>query len=134
MKKCCMCQLDLPLGCFKANIKRKDGLQSQCINCQKEYRRRHYLNNKRKYVLKAKKWKDEFVFWWREYKSQFSCAQCGESHPACIHFHHHDDNKEECVAKLVANRCKQKVLKEIKKCTPLCANCHAKEHWSEMRV
>ena len=126
-----MCDKILPVKNFKQNSKRKDGLQSQCISCQKEYRRKHYLKNKKKYIDKSKKWRKEFRQWWKEYKKQFSCIRCGENHPACIQFHHINDDKENDVAYFVGIGNLKKVLDEIAKCMVLCANCHAKEHWKE---
>ena len=129
-KICCMCKNDLPLDSFKSNSRRSDGLQSQCIECQKKYRRKHYLNNKAKYINKAKKKTHEVVAWWKDYKSQFKCSRCPEDHPACIQFHHADDNKNGNVSGLIRNGSRESILKEIEKCVPLCANCHAKEHWN----
>lgn len=136
-KKCCMCQKVLLAECFKANKKRKDGLQSQCIECQRQYRREHYLKNREKYIDKSSKWRIEFRRWWKDYKSQFSCKAaslgldpCNESHPACIDFHHLGD-KEEAVSVLVALCNKEKLLQEIEKCVPICSNCHRKIHWQE---
>lgn len=126
-----MCKQSLDVSCFKSNKKRKDSLQSQCIECQREYRRQHYLENKQKYVDKSCDYKKEFMRWWKEYKKRFKCEECGEDHPACIDFHHHEDNKEKSVSEFVKNVCKEKVLKEIAKCTPLCSNCHRKRHWQE---
>jgi hypothetical protein len=130
-KKCCKCKRWLLLENFKSHAKRADGLQAQCIECQKEYRRQHYLTNRRKYIDKAAAWRDSFLEWWREFKQQFVCIRCGESHPACIQFHHPNDDKEGDVAELVATRNKERVLKEVAKCEPLCANCHFKEHYKK---
>lgn len=131
VKKCCMCKEELPVEQFKKNSRRKDGLQSQCIECQREYRRKHYEANKEKYIDKAAVWKAEFIQWWKEYKKQFRCQNCGEDHPACIHFHHPNNNKEKAVSIWVRDACKQQAMKEIERCVPLCANCHAKVHWEE---
>lgn len=128
-KKCCMCQNDLTLDKFKKNKRHTDGLQSHCADCHKTYRRQHYEKNRQKYIDKAVKSKQRFFVWWKEYKSQFSCV-CGENHPACIDFHHTHKNKEAEVSALVSLGCKQKVLKEIAKCVPMCSNCHRKLHWN----
>lgn len=130
-KTCCICKDDLPVDQFKTNKAKKDGLQCQCIECQKKYRRQHYLENRQKYIDKAKVKSQEFATWWKEYKSQFKCQRCPEDHPACLHFHHPNDDKERGVAYWVICKSKEKVLKEIDKCVPLCANCHAKEHWKD---
>lgn len=126
-----MCKENLENSFFKSNAKRKDGLQSQCIECQKKYRRQHYLNNKQKYVDKAFFWQKKIVDWWAEYKKQFKCDECEEDHPACIDFHHPNDDKEKSVSRWLSDGSKQKMLKEIEKCIPLCSNCHRKKHWKE---
>lgn len=128
MKTCCICKRELNEGCFKSNKAKKDGLQSQCVDCQKDYRRKHYLKNKRKYIDKAAERKEEFRRWWIDFKSQYVC-ECGESHPACIHFHHPNDDKEDNVSTLAAHGSKRRLLAEVKKCRAMCANCHAKLHW-----
>ena len=126
-KTCCMCKKSLSVEKFKSHKTR--GLQSQCIECQKKYRREHYLKNKQKYVDKATTWRSDFKKWWKEFKKQYPCQECGENHPACIQFHHTDDNKENNVSYFAMLGSKDKLLKEIKKCVPLCGNCHSKKHW-----
>lgn len=125
-----MCKNDLPLEAFKENKKRADGLQSQCIECHKEYRRQHYLKNREKYIKLSAERKEEFLSWWREYKKQFVC-KCGQKHPACIDFHHPNDDKEANVCELVSNKSKEKLLKEIAKCIPMCSNCHRILHYNQ---
>lgn len=131
MKTCCMCKESLPLTEFRSNKRRKDGLQSQCIACQKEYRRQHYTDNRQKYIDKAAVVKQGVASWWRDYKKQFSCSTCGENHPACLDFHHPDGTKEKNVARMASNGSKRELLAEIAKCIPLCANCHRKLHYGE---
>ena len=126
-----MCKEELDVSCFKSNKRRKDGLQSQCIECQCEYRRQHYLKNRQKYIDKAHRIKQARIAWWKEYKKTLKCSECGEDHPACIDFHHTNDNKEGNVSKMVHEASKERLLKEIEKCEVICANCHRKRHWIE---
>ena len=128
-KRCYKCERDLPVSCFKTNKKRKDGLHAQCIECQSEYRRQHYLKNRQKYIDKAKRITEEIVAWWKDYKATLSCVECGESHPACIDFHHERDDKEANVSGLIRKASKERILAEIAKCEVLCSNCHRKRHW-----
>lgn len=132
MKKCCICKKELPESAFAASGKKKnDGLQYHCRVCHKEYRRQHYLKNRQKYIDKAAKWNKEFYSWWNEYKSQYFCQHCGESHIACVQFHHPNDDKELGVSQWVSRKDKDRLIKEVSKCIPLCANCHFKLHWNE---
>lgn len=120
--------MELHIDCFKKNKSKPDGLQSQCISCQKKYRKDHYEKNRVKYIKKAKTARGIFRLWWIEYKKSFVCSKCPESDSDCIQFHHHDANKDMGVSELVLIGSKKRVLEEIEKCTPLCANCHIKEH------
>ena len=48
-----MCKLDIPendVNFASRQDRGKKEFQSNCRNCQKEYRRQHYLNNKQKYI------------------------------------------------------------------------------------
>lgn len=128
MPKCYKCGETNPTK-FSDNASRGNGLQDRCKECHSVYRKQHYQDNRAKYIQKAKVRKQEFFAWWVAYKSQLKCQRCPENHPACLHFHHTNDDKEADVSKLVQNGCKEKVLLEVAKCIPLCANCHAKEHW-----
>jgi hypothetical protein len=66
----------------------------------------------------------------RELKSQRGCKKCGETHPACLEFHHRDPAGKEMNISVMAYRLsKPKMLAEIEKCDVLCSNCHRKLHW-----
>lgn len=131
-KNCCMCKVDLPTLSFKANKRKKDGLQSQCIECQKLYRKSHYEKNKQKYIDKAKVWNDKFLDWWKDFKSSLSCTSCGENHPAVLDFHHTDPlEKDSEVSYLVNFGNKSRILEEVNKCVVLCSNCHRIHHHNE---
>lgn len=133
-KKCCMCKQELSVTLFKSNKLRSDGLQSQCKNCHKKYRRQHYLKNKQKYIEKAARINELFLQWWFEYKSKLKCSRCPENHPACLDFHHvNPKEKEFTIGSIVGDGNKSKLLKEIEKCIVLCSNCHRKEHWNNKR-
>lgn len=131
-KICFKCKKSLALEYFKSNKTRKDQKCSQCVSCQKLYRREHYEKNKQKYIDKAKLKRLEYRERWKEYKKTLKCNRCEENHPACLCFHHSDPTtKEHTVSWLVVNGSFKNLMKEIDKCEVLCANCHAKEHWSE---
>lgn len=63
-------------------------------------------------------------------KSTLACKKCGESHPACIEFHHRDAAKKEFNISQAwrIGYSWERILAEIVKCDVLCANCHRKEH------
>lgn len=70
--------------------------------------------------------------WFKEYKRNQSCEQCGEKDHRVLEFHHNDNDKEGTVSKMIANNSigsKNKIIKEINKCKILCGNCHRIEEY-----
>lgn len=114
-------------------------------NPEKERQRgkEYYQKNKARVIERTKQWaKDnpekrrEIVREMRnrryqeflKLKESLSCIICGESDPACIDFHHLDENQKEYqISDLVMSR--EKMVEELKKCVPICANCHRKIHY-----
>ena len=57
---------------------------------------------------------------------------CGESHIACLEFHHSKGSvKVACVATMIRSSkyTVQEIIAEARKCVVLCANCHRKLHY-----
>lgn len=50
MKKCNTCKTMKPHEEFNTNVKRKDGLQTDCKSCRAEYNRNHYKGKKDMYI------------------------------------------------------------------------------------
>lgn len=91
-----------------------------------------YQRNKEKHKINTAKHKKENRLKWSKYKASLSCTQCGVSHPALIDFHHViRDNTKRSVNRLVGEGRFTAAMEEIKKCIPLCANCHRLLHWNE---
>lgn len=91
--------------------------------------RKHYRDNKQKYILnlheKRRRYKREFL----EFLFEQKCLKCNEDHPACLEFHHRNpDDKEYQISANAGLIPFRTLLKEIKKCDILCANCHRKLH------
>jgi hypothetical protein len=58
------------------------------------------------------------------------CSECGQRSVACLDFHHDTGEKDDTVARMVADgRSRDAVKTEMRKCTVLCANCHRKRHF-----
>ena len=63
-----------------------------------------------------------------QYKKTLQCEQCGLNDHRVIEFHHIKD-KDQNVSRMVSNGLSwQRIQNEIKKCIPLCCNCHRIEH------
>jgi hypothetical protein len=64
-------------------------------------------------------------------KQENPCKNCGETHIACLAFHHRDKNEKEYSISNMENMSLETIKKEIAKCDMLCHNCHAKHHYNE---
>jgi hypothetical protein len=128
LKLCNYCSQEKTIDSFNYKQKTKGTRQSFCKSCQQKIKKEYYEKNKSYFIEKANQKKKQTRQWWQEYKKQFKCA-CGESHPACIEFHHHEKNKEKDVSTLFNEGAIKKGLEEIKKCIPICSNCHRKLHY-----
>jgi len=100
----------------------------------KEAQKRWNLLN-REYKREKQKLKRHSIKEWldQEIKKNKKCIECGESHIACLDFHHRDSNEKEIKLSEVHHKkwSKERILKEIEKCDILCSNCHRKFHWKE---
>lgn len=71
---------------------------------------------------------------WIEYKSSVQCTHCGYAHPAVIDFHHViRDGTQQSINRMAADNRWAAIYEEVKKCIPLCSNCHRILHWGESR-
>ena len=138
MRTCTMCKLDLPeddTNFASRHDRGKKQFQSNCRECQKNYRRQHYLNNKQKYIDKSQEYKKTFTEWFIEYKKTLSCECCGENRYWVLDFHHKDPKEKDLEVSLVVRQCsKQKLLEEIEKCMVVCSNCHRDIHYKERQA
>jgi hypothetical protein len=89
-----------------------------------------HRNKYRKYLLD---WRHKREEWYFNLKKGKSCEICGESHPACLDYHHKNPqdkiNLPRRMAMSTANN--NLILKEISKCMLICSNCHRKIHYKE---
>jgi hypothetical protein len=99
---------------------------------QREYMRRWYQENKARHIGYVRSREKRIKAWLREYKESLGCEMCGETHPACLEFHHtNSQEKRFNMGRLDAYLSLKLIRTEIAKCRLLCANCHRKEHWDE---
>lgn len=68
--------------------------------------------------------------WLYEYKrDECECARCGESHPACLDFHHVGEKTMDISRMVNQGFSRESIREEMDACTIVCANCHRKEHY-----
>lgn len=105
----------------------------------KDYRKRYYRNNRETERQRIAKRKRELKQKMHQYKLTLSCSRCGfkgSDGPWAIDFHHvdsktqSDDDVE--VSHLIRNGYSfKRIMAEIEKCEPVCANCHRIIHYEE---
>lgn len=96
---------------------------------QRRYNPQHYASNRQMYLDKAKRRREKIKRQYEEYKKGLVCTDCGfEGHRNvwAMEFDHIDRNtKERTVSRMVSDGIAWKrILAEIKKCEPVCSNCH----------
>ena len=101
----------------------------KCTETQRANQKRWYQANKEKTIALSRQGKIEKRKWYNDLKTGLAC-KCGESHPACLDFHHRDPaTKLFTISEGVATRGRSVILEEIAKCDVICANCHRKHHY-----
>lgn len=134
MKICSKCNEKKSDSCFAWKSKKNKKRAASCKDCNKQYYEKRYKTHSHLYKENAKKQRKtlrernrKFVI---GYKEAHPCQKCGESHPACLDFHHPNDDKEATVSSIARETISiARIRREIDKCQVLCANCHRKEHW-----
>lgn len=129
MKTCSKCKQTKN----KADFSNKRGkLQTYCKECNKKYLKEHYQQNKLYYLEKNQNRRKEIREFIRDHKKKFSC-DCGESHVACLDFHHIDVKKKDIsiASTIGCGWSKDRLIKELEKCIVICSNCHRKLHFGE---
>ena len=116
MKVCTKCKKELPIDDFNWRDRNKGRKRSECKYCQTKYM---------KEIYKAKK---ELI---SNIKAKEKCKKCGDGRSYVLDYHHvNPDEKENTIARITSSIYPiEKVLKEIKKCIVLCANCHREFHY-----
>jgi uncharacterized Zn finger protein len=113
--------------------KDKDRYQSEEYKeYQRNYQRGWYKRHKTKrlaLIYQRKAVINEYI---KDIRKQLRCADCGEQHPAALHFHHlHSEDKLFSLGDAVQKGYSlNKIKEEINKCIILCANCHAIRHYN----
>lgn len=132
MKKCNSCQKDKEDSDFNKCASKPGGLSNKCKECNKNYLKNHYDNNKRYYLDKNNRRKLNI----RKYilSKKIECVKCGESHAACLDFHHKENKTINISEIFLWMWSVKRIDSELAKCEILCANCHRKLHWQQKNL
>jgi stage III sporulation protein SpoIIIAA len=96
------------------------------------YKKSYYLLNKEAIKARVARNKRLARVRWVKFKSTQPCIVCGKSHPAIIDFHHVvRDGTQKSINRMAADSLWCRVYEEVKKCVPICANCHRIGHFLE---
>jgi len=100
---------------------------------QRQYSKTYYRKNKRTVIIQSAIASRATNARWIRYKSKQKCSHCGAKHPAIIDFHHVIRDKDKVAVNYLVKtkRSYKRIMEEIDKCIPLCANCHRILHWKE---
>jgi len=95
------------------------------------YRRLWYAKNSKHAKARVCERRKDLRLWFLSVKKTLKCERCPEDHPACLDFHHRDPEKKDVslAMAIAAGWSKEHVMREMKKCRVLCANCHRKLHY-----
>lgn len=118
MKVCKTCGTEKPLSEFQKTGVR-DGIQrykAHCKACQGARDRARYKQQR------------EFLG-----SLKLRCEKCGETRHEVLDFHHLDPAEKDFTIGRSSIRTKENLLREVKKCVVLCANCHREFHYRERR-
>jgi hypothetical protein len=133
-KVCSHCRHRKPLAEFNKKAAAKDGKQPTCRECNRARSRQYYRENHAKHIgaIQAQKRERRKLLkaLVEAIKVANGCALCPENDPVCLEFHHVDPSEKDFnigTHKRVDWKL-AKLLKEIKKCAVVCANCHKKVH------
>ena len=66
-----------------------------------------------------------------EYKKTLACSHCGLKDHRVLDFHHERDKEMGVHRMLSQGLAIERIMAEVKKCIPLCANCHRIHHWKD---
>lgn len=75
-------------------LEEKIGLNGQCKDCHRLYRKQHYNDNKKKYISKASKWTNDFKKFFHHLKESTPCKDCNDKYPYYVMDYDHLRDKK----------------------------------------
>ena len=94
----------------------------------KQKRKEFYEKNKERLLEYQKNRYKELLDVFQEWKGTLKCSRCGETDSACLDFHHSDPSQKEVGVIRQITKSISSVLRELRKCVVVCANCHRRIH------
>lgn len=139
LQQCTKCLIKKQISDFAFRNKVKQIRHRMCRLCHTKYRRFHYLQNKEKYIQKAKRWNvhqrevlKEVIF---RKLSQSACIDCGEKDIVVLDFDHIASKRFSIAVMFRHRHSVESIEDELQNCVVRCANCHRRRtakqfnHW-----
>lgn len=124
MKTCSRCQRDDVEFAVKTK-NGKIGLQPYCKDCNKQYHRQHYYDNKQDYFEKNKQRRVALYEEFLRHMEGKSCLDCGNTDVRVLEFDHRIAASKIANVSRLNNTASWKTLEsEMNKCDIVCCNCH----------
>jgi hypothetical protein len=99
-----------------------------------EYAKERYKKNRERLLEYQNKRYNDTLGIFQQWRKTLKCCRCEENDVACLEFHHSDpETKENNVVRMVSRSVKS-VIKELKKCVVVCANCHRRIHAYDIKT
>jgi hypothetical protein len=131
MKTCTDCNIKKSLTDFTYDKSRNRNL-SKCRKCMAIRTEAYRQNNKDKWRENSKNHSKKYNQLILEWKSQ-GCQKCRETRPHTIDAHHINPKEKDFMIGTVI-RGIEITKEELKKCIPLCSNCHRDFHYQEKQT
>jgi hypothetical protein len=99
-----------------------------------KWRECYYKVGYSKYVVRKNRIRvQKLKEWFIKYKEQLKCKNCGETHIACLDFHHKNPKEKEINLSSAIYRkwSIKRITAELEKCEVLCCKCHRIYHYNE---
>lgn len=132
-KICIKCNQEKSIDQFQKRKLSIDGLQTRCRECNSEYNKIWYIQNreKRRIGIKSRKSKvreenaKRLIF----YFLKNPCVDCKITDPLVLEFDHIDPNKKDFNVSYLLDGSHnwETIMREIVKCEVRCANCHKRK-------
>src|SRR5699024_8503412 len=125
LRACRTCKEEKSLSEYGVRRASKDGLMTQCKECNRKAQKVQYSSNKKYYLDRNRELRASNREKYRKTKEGKPCARCGGLFPqVCMDYDHIDPkSKRLCVAQMMGYSWNA-IQKEIDKCELVCANCH----------
>ena len=123
-KRCSKCKKTKDVKHFGKSKRNSTGYQAWCKLCQTENTMRVYKENPAPFMKRNKKRVEKCMQYIVDYLQKHPCVDCGESNIIVLEFDHLPQYEKTTEVTKLAHWGIKKVIKEIKKCEVVCANCH----------